>query len=155
MQIRTVNLKEDASAYLEDITKLLFENLVINLPDEGWALRDASSQVENLLLNLEKGTAQLFIATEEDRLIGFAWTYERKFARRSRLHINHIIVQSDRRGGRIGQKILDAIIAKAKEMNVDAIDLFSSKDREDVVHFYIQNGFCVERLQMIYRLPKT
>lgn len=154
MEIQIINSREDASGFIEEITKLLYENLMTNLPEDGWTIDDASKQAETLLSNLENKTANLFIATANGNLIGFAWTYRRQFGRRQRLHINHIIVQPGRRGSGIGKEILNAIIAKAKEMNMDAVDLLSSKDREEVVRFYLQNGFCVERLQMIYKLPK-
>ena len=155
MEIRIVCSRQEAECYLAELTKLLYENLIVNLPDEEWTVEDVSAQAENLLLNLDKGNAQLFVAAENGHLIGFAWTYMRRFAKRQRLHINHIVVRSDKRGGGIGKSILSAIIAKASEMNADAIDLISSKDREDVVRFYIKNGFSVERLQMIYKLPKA
>jgi len=155
MEILVLNSSEQARAHFRDLADLLYECLSLNLPDEGWALDDARSQVERLFINLDENTAFLFMAFEADKLIGFAWTYQRQIARRIRMHINHIVVYSGSRGTGVGRSILEAIIKRARDMNMDAIDLLATKDREDVVRFYLQNGFCVERLQMIYRIPKA
>jgi len=153
-KVRIAHSQEDLGKYLRALAVLLLENLLLNLPDEGWTIEDATSQVENLLLNLKEGNAQLFLAEDEEHLLGFAWTYKRRLARKERLHINHIIVQSGHRNEGIGQRILSAIILEAKELKVDSIDLMSNKDREEVVRFYSKNGFSVERLQMVYKLPE-
>jgi ribosomal protein S18 acetylase RimI-like enzyme len=155
MEIRVIDTRMEASSYLAEIIELLHENLVVNMPDEGWTMEDARFQAETLLSNLDNKTAYLFVATDEGELNGFAWTYIRQLGRKRRLHINHIIVQSGLRGGGIGRKILDVIIKKAAEMQMDAVDLLSSRDREEVVRFYTQNGFSIERFQMVLKLPKT
>jgi ribosomal protein S18 acetylase RimI-like enzyme len=155
MEILILNSSEQARAHFENLADLLYECLLLNLPDEGWALDDARSQVERLFINLDENAAFLFMAFEADKLIGFAWTYQRQFGRRIRMHINHIVVQSDNRGAGVGRSILEAIIKRAQDLNMDAIDLLTTKESEDVVRFYLKNGFCVERLQMIYRIPKA
>ena len=155
MEIQIICSKEEALRYIAGITSLLYENLIINMPNEGWTMDDARDQADSLLLNLEKGSAFLFIAARSSEVMGFAWAYKRQIAKQKRFHLNHIIVSSSRRGEGIGRAILDAVVAKAKDMQMDAVDLFSSKDREEVVRFYSQNGFSIERLQMVLRLSKT
>jgi len=151
-EIRIAKSPDDLSKYKSEIITLLYENLALNLPEEGWDMEDAFAQVSSLLLNIAEGNAQFFLAEEEGHLVGFAWTYRRRVGKRNRLHINHIIIRSGRRNEGTGTKLLNAIISKAREMKVDSIDLMSSKTRENVVRFYSRNGFSVERLQMVLKL---
>ena len=155
MSIFCASSRDSILIYKDEITHLLLENLRLNLPDEKWSMDEASNQLDNMLTNVDKKTAFLFLSVDKCKLSGFAWVYGRQVGKRQRFHINHFVVKSSERGKGVGGRLIEAIIAKAKEMKISAIDLVATKTRRDVIRFYLQNGFDIERYQMVYKLPKS
>ena len=52
-----------------------------------------------------------------------------------------MVVSLDYRGNKIGQKILENCINKAKEIGLDKLILYSNRVLKNAIHIYKKNGF--------------
>lgn len=129
--------------------ELLFNSSVkINFP--GFSVDDhyGKIQCDEVEVYLGNGTAILFAAIEEEKLIGWIWCHQIQRLDRRRLHIAEIAVADEchRRG--IGKKLLSEAEQYAVVNGYQEIDLLVTASNESAVKFYENACFEPERLLM-------
>ena len=89
------------------------------------------------------------LAKDNNKIIGFIWCYPRTFYDESRLYINSLIVSGEYRNQGIGQKLIEEVFKKGRELNCDAIDVGCAAFNEKGLKFYHRLGFIDERVQLV------
>ena len=105
MEVRKLT-EEDLDRYHNEIVKFIYENLNINLPFIKEKEELAKEKYIDIVRFNKDGSAILYGAFEET-MIGFLWAYEREVLGEKRLHLTHLIVDSNVRGKGIGSALIE------------------------------------------------
>jgi GNAT superfamily N-acetyltransferase len=89
-----------------------------------------------------------------DELVGIAYVTFNAEVPIPFLILEDIAVDRSKRGGGIGQEMLDWIFARAKEEGIKRAFLESGKDNHDAHHFFERNGFEQVSIVMMAELNK-
>ncbi|PAM96782.1 hypothetical protein B4N84_00440, partial [Flavobacterium sp. IR1] len=74
---------------------LLEDNLKINFPNMSNLTKYAINGYDDMLRFKKDNSAILIGAFDKERIIGFLWAYTREILGESRIHIGHIVVNSE------------------------------------------------------------
>lgn len=146
MEVRKLT-EEDLDRYHNEIVKFIYENLNINLPFIKEKEELAKEKYIDIVRFNKDGSAILYGAFEET-MIGFLWAYEREVLGEKRLHLTHLIVDSNVRGKGIGSALIEKLRAAALERKVSKIELWATTSNENAVSFYKKCDFDIKRVQM-------
>ena len=124
-----------------------YENLNINLSFIKEKEELAKEKYIDIVRFNKDGSAILYGAFEET-MIGFLWAYEREVLGEKRLHLTHLIVDSNVRGKGIGSALIKKLHVAALERKVSKIELWATMSNENAVSFYKKCGFDIKRVQM-------
>lgn len=115
---------------------------------------DNVEEIENVYNNMIKfkkdKTAILFGAFDKknNNLVGFIWGYEKI----GKLHINYFYINKGYRGKGVGQKLINSMYEKAKEKNIDTIELMVGSKNTNAMKFYKKQGFISERVLLCKKI---
>ena len=137
----------DIDKYQSIFVDLLFDIYNSNFKKNSIDKKYCIDKVEQMKKFHEDGSA-IIIGAFDEELIGFAWVYKHFFLNQRRLHINQIAVAKEYRRKGTGRLLLNKIEEIADDLNVDNIDLMVTAANIDVVNFYKNNGFRIERYLM-------
>ncbi len=115
-----------------------------NMPDDDYY----DSSLSKIQKYLSEEKAVVFLATEEDLLLGFAWCHEIIRFQKRRLHISSLAVNPQNQYGGIGTSLMAEIRNYAEKNGFDGIDLLVTDSNDVAKRFYLKNGFDTERLLM-------
>lgn len=93
----------------------------------------------------------LFVARVEDRIVGALTLAMFRIPTGLRAWIEDVVVDSEVRGGGVGEALNRAALAEAKRNGAVSVDLTSRPSREDANRLYQRLGF-VTRETNVYRL---
>ena len=147
MQIQMV----DADIYMKwrkGIEGLLDESASINFPDSQIDKNYAKDRCDDLYEYLKEGKAVVFVAADNDELMGFIWCHPINRHLKKRIHIAEIAVVGRYRKSGVGGRLLKAVEEYASENGFKEIDLFVTLANKDAVSFYEKNLFVPERTLM-------
>ncbi len=139
--------EEDLKEFRSEITKFIYENLTINLPFIKERKELADEKYFDIVKYKQDGSAILYGAIEE-RLTGFMWAYERNVFGEKRLHLEHLVVSENVRGGGIGSKLIEKLYEEALRRQVSKVELLTTAENGNAVNFYKKHGYSIERVQM-------
>jgi len=128
------------------------DNFKINFPDSNCIKSISLDSYENMLIHSKSGSAIIVGGFKEDELISFLWAYEKSFLNERRAHITHIIVDSNHRGNGIGRRLLSELEKYLLSIQIETIELMTSKHNMNTLHFYQNTGFDITRLQLEKRI---
>ena len=137
----------DLSIYSESIRKLLEENYKINFSNYSGFAKYVETNLIDMHNYIIDGSAYVFGIINENNVIGFLWAYKRTFLNEDRLHIIHIIIDSEYRNIGLGTLLIDYIENLAVEENIKIIELITSSDNTNTINFYKTHGFKIKRYQ--------
>lgn len=147
MQIISID-HDNFSLWRSQIELLFNSSVKINFPDFIIDDHYGKAKCDEVKAYLENGTAVLFAAVEEKRLIGWIWCHQIRRLDRSRLHIAEIAVADDCYRKGIGKKLLFEAEKYAVVNGYQEIDLLVTASNESAVNFYKNACFVPERLLM-------
>jgi GNAT superfamily N-acetyltransferase len=95
------------------------------------------------------------VAEEDGEVVGFV---NANF--RPQLHhlapvgtIDELVVESDRRGGRIGEGLVEAVLEEARRRGADVVEVTTHNRRERARDFYRRCGFEATSVKLVRPLP--
>ena len=147
VKIKEINLN-NFNEYFEEIIKLQYENSCLHFPNKIIDINNTRVKINSIWEYLKENKAYIYVATYENIIVGFIWTYPRIFFDEKRLYINSLIINSNYRGNKIGEQLVKTVEKKAKELNCDAIDVSTASFNEGGLKFYKKYGFIEERIQL-------
>ena len=117
------------------------------------AFRLAIELNEGLETSIKHGGAIVFIAVEDDEIIGFAWAYNQPYRDdKKRLYVKIIHVQLEFRDRGIGHKLINNIERDAKELGHASVYLHLRAMDKNVYKFFNNMGYHKERIQLAKRI---
>lgn len=149
-EIKQLEMKEIIS-----FEKELKELLILVLRDNGSAteIRELSADYyKNMLKFSEDGSAIILGAIIDQKLVGFLWGYEIRFLQEKRIHVSFISIYPENQGKRVGTELLNAIRCIAEEREINAIEVLCAKENETAFHYYMKNGFEIDRYKMVKKV---
>lgn len=151
MEIKEIKLEEFDEVYKE-LVNLEFENEQIHFPNKIINIENTKQIIKPIREYIKENKAYVFLARDNEEIIGYIWCYPRMFFDESRIYINSLIVKSEYRDKGIGKCLLDKAEEKAKELKCDAIYLSAATFNEGAVKFYSRNNYISERVQLVKRI---
>lgn len=100
---------------------------------------------------VNSGTTLLFMAEENNEILGTLTLVFTKIPTGDKLWIEDVVVDKSARGKGVGVKLMEFSIAYAKSKNMKTINLTSSPDRIAANTLYQKLGF-IQRETNVYRL---
>lgn len=146
IEIRSLS-ENDILSNKQIIIALLIENYNINFPEKSDLKKYADNSYIDLIKFIEDKTAILIGAFKNDKLVGFLWAYRRDVLGDKRMHIDHIIVDSQNRSKGIGKELLNNLEKIAIRENIYIIDLMTTFNNIETMNFYKNNGYILKRVQ--------
>lgn len=153
VQIEEVAI-DDFDKYKQDLIKLQYENTSLHFPKKIIDINDTMEKVNSIKEYMKEEKAFLFVAKEEDNVLGFLWCYPRVFFDEKRIYINSLIVKSKYRGNSIGKRLVESAEKKALDLDYDAIDVSTAAFNEGGLRFYRRYGFLDERIQLVKNIKR-
>jgi len=86
----------------------------------------------------------MFVVYKENKLIGYSNIYF-DFKNNIRRVESHLIVHTSYRRKGIGTKLIDTLLNRCNELNIDIVDIFAHKDTKAAREFSKKNKFKIER----------
>lgn len=145
MEIRKIRV-QDVEENETILKKLLKEMLELKFDKCEEKIEDVYN---NMKIFIKDGSAILLGAFEENKIIGFVWTYE---IRKKTYHINYFAVDENKRSLGIGQKLLDKLYEIAKENNIENIELLVEAHNDKAIKKYTNNDFQEKYIKMEKKL---
>ncbi|MDF0727056.1 GNAT family N-acetyltransferase [Cytobacillus sp. S13-E01] len=130
------------------LINLLEDNLKINFPNMSNLTEYAINGYDDMLRFKKDNSAILIGAFDKEKIIGFLWAYTREILSERRIHIGHIVVNSEVRSGGIGSKLLKCLEDYSIRVNIKKIDLMTTLENEKTMKFYKENGYSIVRVQL-------
>ncbi|OCA84602.1 GNAT family N-acetyltransferase [Bacillus sp. FJAT-27986] len=147
IEVRLIS-EEDLNKNRESLIDLLEENFKINFPSMSNLTKDAINTFNDMLRFKKDDSAVLIGAFENEKIIGFLWAYTREILSDRRMHIGHIVVNSEVRSGGIGSRLLKYLEEYSIGVNIKRIDLMTTFENEKTLKFYEANGYSIIRVQL-------
>ncbi len=146
-------LNKDVDSYKEDITEYIYESIKMSNYESSYQYGDAEKKTEELYEYIEKDKAIVLGAFDENKLIGFLWSYQYPFRDdKDRLYISILHVNKNYRGMNIGSELMKKIEYLAKERGYDKLFLHAEATNNGACNFYKKHRFNKERIQFVRRL---
>jgi ribosomal protein S18 acetylase RimI-like enzyme len=147
IEVRLISV-EDLIENKSFLIDLLEDNLKINFPNMSNLTKYAINAYDDML-RFKKGNSAILIgAFDKEKIIGFLWAYTREILGERRIHIGHIVVNSEVRSGGIGSKLLKCLEDYSIYENIKKIDLMTTFENEKTMKFYKAKGYSIVRVQL-------
>lgn len=105
----------------------------------------AKEKFINMYKFMSNGSANVFGAFIEKKIIGFIWFYKIK---KDTFHINYFYVSEKNRNNGIGQKLLEKVYEEAEKQNIKNIELLVDINNIKAKKKYEKNGFQEQKIKM-------
>ena len=128
-----------------EIRALIQETMIYNFPNtviEDTYYEDILSKLGNYIVD---GSAVVFLAVEEQAVLGWIWCHSIQRLNEKRLHVANFAVSKASRKKGVGSLLIKAAEKFAKENIYCALDLLVTRDNISAVSFYQSHGYEVER----------
>ena len=113
--------------------------------------RDKCDEVEGFLRD---GTAVVFAAVEQEKLLGWVWCHRIQRLYKERLHIAEIAVANGCRMNGIGGQLLKKVEIYAMDNGYTEIDLLVTASNIGAIEFYKNASYEPERYLMAKTIKK-
>ena len=147
MQIQRINA-DNFTMWRTQIAELFNVSVKLNFPHAFVDAGYGEKKCDDVAAYLEDGSAVVFAATQQDKLLGWIWCHKIARMGGSRLHIAEIAVSDDCRKKGVGSRLLAEAEKYAIENEYPEIDLLVTADNAAAVSFYKKESFETERYLM-------
>ena len=147
MQIEKINRRE-FELWRSQVEELFNESVKLNFPNSSISNDYGKCKCEDVFSYLEDGSAIVFIAHDNDVLLGWAWCHEIKKLEKKRIHVAEIAVSTKYQNNGIGKLLMGNIEEYAYKNGYKEMELFVTANNKSAVSFYNGLLFEVERYQM-------
>jgi len=151
LAVRKLELKDiiDKQESVYKIIKLIMQESFGNIK----TLDNITLEKYNDMIEFQKnGSAILYGAFYESKLVGLMWAYERTNIDEKALHLTEIGVLEEYRKKGIGTALIQKLEMVAKKRKIKSIELMATKSNKNVCSFYLNSDFLIERYVMRKRL---
>ena len=142
MQIRKATI-DDVEYNKDTLIKYFYE--LLEVQEINYKKSKAEENYDCMKRFIMDGSANIFCAFEQKKILGFIWCYEIK---PQIFHINYFYVTKEKRNIGIGQKLIDMVYEYAKECNIKEIELLVDVNNVLAKRKYERNGFKEEKIKM-------
>ncbi len=139
---------EIAEGYRSELAQLYFDNVRSNAFHSHYTYTEAYEKINDLIGHLRDNTAVVFGAFDDEKIVGFIWSYVHQFREEKRMYVSEIRVKEEYRKHGIGNQMMRMVEDKAREMGLGAVYLHAEANNPEALRFYKVVGFCEERIQM-------
>lgn len=143
--------------------------MIVRLVHQNEITENLQSQLSELYLQLNSELEQLPLATilavpenldvaiclEDKTLIGIAMMAKYKVVSGYKGMIEDVVVSQDHRGKGIGRKLMDLLMQRAKECELDDVLLFSGHHRTAAIALYKSLGFTLKNSGLYVKKMKA
>ena len=147
VQIQKINA-HDFAFWCDQVAELFNSSVKINFPEFMVNGNYGNDKCNEVATFLKDGTAIVFVAIEQDKLIGWIWCHKINRLDRMRLHIAEIAVFDDYQKRGVGSQLLDKVEECAIENGYFEIDLLVTASNISAVRFYEESLYRTERYLM-------
>ncbi|AQU80224.1 GNAT family N-acetyltransferase [Planococcus faecalis] len=154
IEIRLMNTK-DLSDNKNVIIELLEDNMKLNFPTLRQFTDYAIKGFSDMVKYKKNDTAILVGAFNENGLVGFIWAHKRELFGEKRLHIGHIIVNTQIRSKGVGSRLISFLENFSESENIMKIELNTTISNENTMKFYKSKGYSTVRVQFEKELGGT
>jgi len=149
-------IREAATSDFEEIAKLLYEADIFHsraLPHIFQPVKDTRSH-EMLADTIADENATIFVAEQEDKVIGLVHVYIREspdipvLVKRRYVYVSDIIVTEKYRGSRIGRELMNTVERWAIGKGINQVELNVWDFNEPAFAFYSKLGYSVAHKNM-------
>ena len=139
MKIRKIK-KSDTSEIIEFLKSIKKFNRL------GLSESEAQNNIEKMIfMNIENSNNSIYVAEEEDKIIGFIGFHIIPYlilSGKTEGYISELFIREESRGKNIGGKLLDIVLKEAKEKDCTRLHLINFKDMESYKRgFYKKHGW--------------
>lgn len=146
IEIRLLN-ETDVIKYEKNLirfmTMVLTENMDQIIPEEL-----PVKYVKDMKKFIKDGSAIIFGAFDNDKIVGFHWGYEIKNINERRIHSYHVAIEYDYRGQKIGSRFFKMFEEEALKRDIYVIEAMCTYSNKIAVNYHLHNGFEIERLKV-------
>jgi ribosomal protein S18 acetylase RimI-like enzyme len=143
---------QDFDKYKNDLIELIKESYLISFPNIVFSPEYFVERVNVMFDYINKDNAIVYVAIENDIVIGLLWMFIRNYLMEKRLHVNEVVVRQEFRGCGVGSKLINKAIEYAKISNLDSVDLCVSVENINALIFYKNKGFHIDSYLMSLRI---
>lgn len=130
------------------IGELVKETFISNFEENSFTNQYRKEAISNLKEHLIKGHAQVFLAIQNEKPVGWIWCHEIYRINQRRLHITSFSVCNTHRRSGIGSVLMRKAEEYAKGSGYLSLDLLVTKSNVQAIEFYKAHEFEIERLLM-------
>jgi len=152
MKIRVATIKD-----IDQIALLFVEQFDAQAKIEPYLMQSGTQSKQFIEDSIMKEDSQIFVAEEEEKIIGFASVYERKtpdidcVVPHKYAYLMEIIVTEQQQGKGIATRLMNVVKQWARDRKLDYIEL-NVYANNPAVDFYIKSGYVEKTKIMMYRL---
>lgn len=144
---------DDIKRYLEQIIDMQLENTYkFHYPDRKSNRDYVKKKILELEEHLQKDNTYFIGAIKGDKLYGYIWGYESIFIDEKRMNINSLFVDEMVRKAGLGKKLMNEIKRISTNRGCHSIGTHYAAFNKSAGEFYLNNGFEVTRIEMVYNL---
>ncbi len=149
MKIKRLFAK-DCEKYQKELTYYIYESVKNAAFEESYVEEQAYQKYQELHDYLDQEKAIVFGAFEEQRLIGFLWSYPYPFRDdKKRLYVSILHIDSEFRNKHYGEELLKKMEDVAVDLGFQAIYLHAEAQNQGALRFYERAGYKKERIQLV------
>ncbi|MDD6400230.1 MAG: GNAT family N-acetyltransferase [Lachnospiraceae bacterium] len=128
-----------------EIKGLIKESMVFSFPKYKISPNYYDDRLSCLETYIKDRSAIIYVALDEDKIIGWIWCHEIYRFDKKRLHVSNFAVNSNSRNKGVGNMLIAEAEKYAQDNGYSGLDLLVTKDNKSAVSFYFNHGYEVER----------
>lgn len=133
---------KDLKAHKDELIKMMGYSLKIN----GKNSLESEKVYEKLIYYFELGKANVWLALEDKRVVGYAQFFQKND---ERVHLNEIAVAEGDQNKGVGSILMDAVEHSAREYGATSVELFCHEINSNAKNFYGKHLYVPEKYLMV------
>ena len=137
---------DDIINYYEDLFNLMIDVYRLNFNIKSENVKEiCEDKINSLKQYINDGTAIFYGILEEEKLIGFLWSYVHDYFDEKRLHLTMGAIDKDFRNRGLIKVLFYRAFEEAKQLGIKVVDMMVSETNEKIIHACMGAGAITER----------